>query len=179
MSFDSYIEPLLEREGNYVNDRRDSGGETIFGITIAVARAHGYTDAMRNMSKAQARAIYRSAYWDALKLDAVNAIMPTVADELLDTGVNLGIVQAGKFLQRALNAFNQESMLYAEVPVDGLVGAMTLAALKDYARNRGANAEVVLFRALNAQQGAFYLDLAARRPKDEAFVFGWFRARVA
>ena len=36
----------------------------------------------------------------------------------------------------------------------------------------------VMLRMLDAQQGAFYMDLAERRPKDERFVYGWFLHRV-
>ncbi|MGJ3625940.1 glycosyl hydrolase 108 family protein [Sphingomonas sp. MMS24-JH45] len=37
------IEEVLANEGGYANDPRDAGGETMFGITKAVARADGYT----------------------------------------------------------------------------------------------------------------------------------------
>ena len=39
--------------------------------------------------------------------------------------------------------------------------------------------EVVLVRALNSLQGAFYVELAEKRQKDEAFVYGWLLNRVA
>ena len=39
MSAVTYINELIEREGGYVNDPKDSGGETKFGITVATARA--------------------------------------------------------------------------------------------------------------------------------------------
>ena len=39
---DRLIEALIEREGGYVNHPADRGGPTRFGITEAVARAHGY-----------------------------------------------------------------------------------------------------------------------------------------
>ncbi len=37
---------------------------------------------------------------------------------------------------------------------------------------------MVPLRALNALQGAFYVELAERRAKDEAFVYGWLLNRV-
>jgi Co/Zn/Cd efflux system component len=36
----------------------------------------------------------------------------------------------------------------------------------------------VLVAALNALLGEFLIDLAERRPKDEAFLYGWLKARV-
>lgn len=40
------IDEIIRVEGGYVNDPADSGGETNFGVTVAVARAHGYTGAI-------------------------------------------------------------------------------------------------------------------------------------
>ncbi|MEG1325710.1 MAG: glycosyl hydrolase 108 family protein, partial [Janthinobacterium sp.] len=53
----SVINAILRAEGGYVNDPLDAGGETNFGITVAVARANGYKGAMRDMPEAVARAI--------------------------------------------------------------------------------------------------------------------------
>jgi lysozyme family protein len=39
---DELINALIEREGGYVNHPADRGGPTRYGITEAVARAHGY-----------------------------------------------------------------------------------------------------------------------------------------
>jgi lysozyme family protein len=40
------IDALIDREGGYVNHPADRGGPTRYGITEAVARAHGYAGAM-------------------------------------------------------------------------------------------------------------------------------------
>jgi hypothetical protein len=53
-----------------------------------------------------------------------------------------------------------------------------MKALKRYLFLRGRDGQVVLLRMLNALQGAFYIELAERREKDETFIYGWFRARV-
>jgi len=37
---------------------------------------------------------------------------------------------------------------------------------------------LVLCRALNCLQGAYYIELAERREKDERFVYGWLKNRV-
>lgn len=178
MSFDALVADVIKREGGYANDTRDSGGETNYGITIAVARAHGYQRSMRDMSSEDAKQIYRKAFWDYMRLDEVEALVPTVAAELFDTAVNQGNTAAGKYLQRALNIFNQNSVLYADIEADGQVGGMTIAALREYMRTRARDGELVLLRALNALQGAFYIELAESRSKDEAFVFGWLKNRV-
>jgi len=169
-------------EGRYVNDPADSGGETIWGITVAVARACGYLGRMCDMTIETAMAIYLERYWDYMRLDEVASLSRHVAAELFDSGVNCGQGTAGKWLQAALNAFNQQGTLYADITVDGGIGRMTLYSLKRYfeahARFGAGAAEKVLMRALNAQQGDHYLRLAWARPKDERFAFGWFLNRV-
>jgi lysozyme family protein len=165
-------------EGKYSNNPDDSGGETMYGITAAVARAHGYTGPMHQMPLDVAQRIYRADYWDALNLDGVAGISPAVADELFDTAVNCGAVIAGEFLQRALNAFNQRATLYPDVKVDGRIGPKTVDALRRFMAHRGRAGETVMMRALNALQGARYVRLAEIREKDETFVFGWMLNRV-
>ena len=63
--------------------------------------------------------------------------------------------------------------------VDGDIGPATLRALDAFLRLRGKEGEIVLFRALNALQGTRYIELSQARQKDEAFVYGWLRTRVA
>lgn len=169
---------IVAVEGGYVNDPRDSGGETNFGITVDVARKFGYRAPMREMTRAQAVAIYRARYWQGPGFDGVAAISEKIAEELFDTGVNMGPARAVVFLQAALNALNNQGALYADIKEDGDYGPGTERALKAYMAKRGRDGEVVLLRALDCQQGAFYLDLARRRPKDEAFAFGWLLHRV-
>jgi lysozyme family protein len=170
------ISKIISAEGRYVNDPKDSGGETMFGITKTVAAAHGYTDSMAFMPMTLAYDIYSSRYWDSVKGDDLLALSHAVAEEVVDTGVNMGPVRAGKFLQFALNVLNTNESLYGDVVVDGVVGPMTIHALKCYLTSRE---EAVLVKALNCLQGAHYMNLAKSRPKDERFVYGWLKNRVA
>lgn len=172
------INDIIKREGGYVNDPNDAGGETNFGITIAVARAHGYTGPMKDLPRQTAEAIYRQSFWGALRLDEVARLSIRIAAEIADTAVNLGPGPAVRFLQEALSAFNLQAKLYPDLTVDGVMGSKSIQALASYLRHRGAEGETVMLRALNALQGAFYLGLVKRRETDEGFVFGWFAHRV-
>lgn len=178
MRFDVEVEKMLLREGGYVNDPKDSGGETNYGITVGVARAFGYTGSMREMPRSTAIAIYRTRYWDSLSLDTIERRAPSVAVKLFDIAVNMGAGRAAEFLQRTLNVLNDGGATYADLKVDGAVGPATLAAFDAYLDKRFAHGELVLTRALNALQGAYYIELAERRPKDERFVYGWLLNRV-
>lgn len=178
MSIDTIIDDVLHAEGGYVDDPADSGGETNWGITVAVARANGYAGPMRDMPKDVARDIYHEKYVVGPGFAAIASVSPAIAAELVDTGVNMGTSTAGVFLQRVLNALNDGGSNYTDVKVDGSVGPGTMSALRRYLQTRGKHGEVVLLRALNALQGARYIELAEKRPENERFVFGWLTNRV-
>lgn len=177
-AFSEAIARVLAAEGGYSNDPLDAGGETMFGITARIARAFGYSGAMRDMTREQAREVYRARFWTAQQLEQVAALSREVALELFDTGVNMGTGAAGRMLQRSLNVLNLGGGFYAEVAVDGRIGAMSVAALREYLSRRGAEGEKVLLCALSSLQGAAYIELAEQRPSDERFVYGWLRQRV-
>jgi len=172
------INDIIEREGSYINDPRDSGGETNYGITVAVARAYGYTGEMKKLHRSAAFTIYSKLYWDKLMLDNIESLSTLLAAELADTAINMGVGTAAKFLQRSLNALNDRQRYYYDLTVDGDIGGKTLIALRSYFKVRGLDGEKVLLRMLNSLQGAYYVELSERREKDEAFIFGWFLNRV-
>ena len=173
------IEAVLDREGGYVNHPADKGGPTCFGITEAVARAHGYRGAMRQLPREDAMTIYRRLYWLRPCFDQVALRSTSIAAELFDTGVNMGPTVAATFLQRALTALNRNGADYADLIPDGRIGNKTVEALDAFLAIRGkASGEVVLLRALEALQGERYLRLAERRPANESFLYGWLANRV-
>lgn len=111
--FNQCIKLVLENEGGYVDDPHDTGGETMYGITLAVARASGYTGPMRDLPMDMAKDIYRRKYWQ----EWMECAPMPLCFELLDTAVNSGSVTAAKLLQRTLG-----------VAEDGVVGPKTRAA---------------------------------------------------
>jgi lysozyme family protein len=115
--FDRCLEEVLRLEGGYVDDPRDPGGATRFGVTRAVlSEALGRAasaDDVAAMTEAQAGEIYRRRYWAA----ASCADLPAGLDLLaFDMAVNMGPGTAARLLQVALGA-----------PVDGVIGPRTLA----------------------------------------------------
>lgn len=171
-SFDDAVGIILEKEGGYVDDPADSGGKTKYGITEITARQFGYKKEMEDLELKTALDIYKIMYWDPIRGDEMVDIAPQVAMEVFDTGVNMGIAKASKFLQATLNAFVGDTH---HLIVDGLVGRRTMYALRAYLKQRD---ELVLVTALNCLQGAHYLDIASRRPKDKKFLYGWIKNRV-
>ncbi|MFC7536444.1 glycoside hydrolase family 108 protein [Sphingomonas sp. GCM10030256] len=173
------IDGLIEREGGYVSHPADRGGPTRYGITEAVARAHGFGGAMSHFPREEAVAVYRRLYWLRPRFDQVARRAPRVAAELFDTGANMGPAVAATFLQRALTALNRNASDYPDLTPDGRVGPRTLSALDRFLEVRGAErGETVLLRALEALQGERYLSLAEKRPANEAFLYGWLANRI-
>lgn len=172
------IEEVLANEGGYVNDARDAGGETNFGITIATAKANGFTGPMKSMTRDFARGVYLKQYVTAPGFDKIADLSMLIAAELVDTGVNMGPGVAAQFLQRALNGLNNQARDFADLLVDGNAGQKTRDALAAFLNKRGKEGERRLLLLLNALQGERYLSLCEGRAANEAFLYGWL-ARIA
>lgn len=178
MDIEQLIDDVIEREGGYVDHPADRGGPTRWGISQQVARTLGYGGAMADFPRTRAVKAYRLLFWTRPNFAFVAELSPRVAEEMFDTGVNMGTAVAAKFLQRALNALNREERDYADLAPDGKIGPDTLAALGKFMEVRAGNGEAVLLKALEALQGARYIDLAEKRPANEAFVYGWLANRI-
>lgn len=179
MNIETYLNELIEREGGYVNDPTDRGGATKYGITEAVARAHGYKGHMRDLPKDLAKMIYRKTHWTNPRFDQVNQIHAAIAEELLDTGVNCGVAFAKPLLQRALNLLNNQGKEgWSDLAVDGIYGSATLNALNAFLKKRGKDGAQALLRVLNIMQGQRYIEICERNPSQEKYFFGWVLNRV-
>lgn len=170
---DDLIADVIGREGGYTNNPADPGGETNFGITVAVARAFGYSGAMVSMSREQAAAIYRSRYWASPRFDQISALDTTLAAKLFDIGVNMGPATGIKFMQRALNVLNQQGKLFPDLSVDGGIGPMTITALRAFFDARGVDGHRVLLGMVQSMQSVRYVEIAEANPSQEAFEYGW------
>lgn len=169
MTLDDIINATVKAEGGYVNDPSDKGGETNYGITVATARANGYTGSMRELPLQTAKDIYRNEY---LVKPGFSTFPSAIAAELFDTGVNMGPATATKFLQRAVNALQGSGLA-----VDGKMGPATRGAVVTYLNSR-ANAQDILLKALNCLQGVRYIELVEANASQRRFINGWLANRV-
>ena len=149
--FNEIIEKVLEHEGGYVNDPKDLGGETKYGIT---KRFYPDVD-IKNLTIEQATEIYKKDYWDKNKVESLPQNLWHI---YFDMCVNMGKRTAVKVLQRAANNKGKD------IEVDGGLGPMTIGALKGVELDR-----VRAFRV------KYYVDLITARPEQEKFYLGWFR----
>lgn len=151
--FDEAFHKLLGHEGGYSNHSKDRGGETMWGVTIAVARANGYQGVMKDLPVSKSKEIYKQAYWNPIRADELPAEIRYL---VFDAAVNSGVKQAVKWLQRAVGA--QE---------DGVVGKVTLDACESL------NEHLIARRMLSAR-----LEFMASLSSWPSFGRGWAR-RVA
>jgi lysozyme family protein len=95
LTFETAIERILSHEGGWVNDKRDPGSETQWGIS---KRTYPTLD-IKALTRDQAKALYERDFW--------RPVVETVADnalrfQLLDAAVNHGMGNAVRFIQRAI-----------------------------------------------------------------------------
>lgn len=119
-NFDKALAMVLEHEGGYVNHPKDPGGATMKGVTQAVYDAYRKVrgrgpQSVKFITDAELKAIYKFQYWDKVQGDYLPAGLDYA---VFDFAVNSGVSRAAKYLQAVLN-----------VPQDGQIGAMTLAAI--------------------------------------------------
>lgn len=124
-NFDASLTHVLKFEGGYSDHPLDPGGATNRGITRAVLAQHRgcavSKDDVRALTKKEAGAIYRKAYWDACCCGQ----LPSGVDlAVFDCAVNQGVGRAARFLQQA-----------AQVAVDGKIGPQSLAAIQSAPRD--------------------------------------------
>ncbi|HET9817697.1 MAG TPA: glycosyl hydrolase 108 family protein [Rhodanobacteraceae bacterium] len=175
---DAYLAHLVDdvEGGTFTDDPADPGGPTRWGITqrtLSAYRGHPVTAVdVQALTRTEALDIYRADYVIEPGFDKLAEISSDVALEVIDTGVNMGVGTAARYLQRCLN------VLGSALKVDGQCGPKTVADLDAYIRRRGVKGQNVLVMALNCLQGADYIRLAETDAADRKWVFGWLSQRV-
>jgi|WetSurSiteA1Bulk_404760.scaffolds.fasta_scaffold00918_12 lysozyme family protein len=174
----------MKFEGGYVNDPNDAGGETYKGISRrynpswegwAIIDNYRETDGnfpkcldMDSGLQTSVKMFYKQQYWDRNLLDEFND--QELAEEMFDTGVNMGISRAAKFLQEGMNYLNKNGELYSDVDVDGKIGDDTMAGLAFLEQNGDIP---VLYKIINILQGMHYLNYMNNSPNQERYARGW------
>jgi lysozyme family protein len=137
MSIDSLIDGVIEREGGYSNNPNDSGGETMWGVTIRVARANGYAGPMKDMPREVAKNIYFSQYVQKPGFASIMPLSNAIADIKEDGDIGPGTVAALKAYLGRRGKQGEQVLLKA---LNCLQGARYI----ELARGRSAN-EAFLF----------------------------------
>jgi lysozyme family protein len=168
---------IVAREGGYVNDPDDPGGETNYGVTLQSLRrlglditGDGRVDGrdLRALTKERAQQIFVQHYFERPNIAELPAsLQASVFDMYVNSGAN-----AVKILQRLLRQMRQE------VVVDGVIGPQTVSA----SQRADAAAAGFLCDAYGIARRNYYYRLADARPKSRKFARrrdggkgGWIR----
>ena len=171
----------LGHEGGYSFDPVDAGGETYKGVARKANplwAGWSILDNLKNDKKnfpknldansslqSHVKALYKTNYWDVNKLDAVND--QAIAEEAFDTGVNMGVGVAARYIQEALNLLNRNQQSYPDLKVDGAIGSVTIGVL-----NSHPNPKAIL-KTMNGLQFMKYVEICKANPAQEKFFNGW------
>ena len=192
----SYIQ-VVGLEGVYDNDPNDTGGETVFGISrnnfpnwAGWSIVDGYKAQYGAGSNAFLNALaadqtiaslretwYKENFWDKFGLDNVTDY--SLAYEIFDQSVNLGVGKATQLLQQALNALNYNYQVGSDLTVDGAVGPATRQRLSDVGNN--PKYTEVLRKAMDGLQVGHYINLGnsnSGRSNYRKYVRGWLLNRI-
>ena len=159
-----FIDFVFGAEGFYSNDKKDSGGETLYGVARKknpnwpgwklVDEYKKKKDFPNNMKSDQTlislkNALYKSEYYDAVKADFIEDEL--LAAQVFDFGVTSGPVTSIKRLQRCIG-----------VKEDGILGPVSLKAIND-------NPEAA--QLFIAERKAFYTSIG--HGDNAKFLEGW------
>jgi len=182
-NFDEAYAITSDIEGKYSNDSTDRGGETYKGIARnrnpnwsgwkIVDKYKSQPNFPKNMySDAQlensVKSFYKELYWNINKLDEFTS--QSIANEVYDTGVNMGTSKAIKFLQLSLNVLNRNGSTYPDISENGKMGSDTLKALNFFIAK---GEEQFIRKIFFILRGNYYIELMVRDSTQEKFCRGW------
>lgn len=172
MNFENAHKLVGIAEGGYVNDPKDNGGETIFGISrkfnpqfsgwkdIDLWKSRGNTEpsALTKIAKGdkyfmdRVAAFYRGLYWNKCQCESLHNL---IRYPVYSCAVNCGVKIASIFLQRAVGAKD-----------DGIIGRKSLIALSDFPPQE-------ILKSFYQQWDKYYDRIVERDPKQKRFIKGW------
>ena len=188
-TFEAALPVILAHEGGFVDNVHDPGGATNFGISLRYLQTVGDLDGdgfadgdidrdgdvdaddIVAMDEHTAGVFYKTGFWYPGKYGFIDA--QDVATKAFDLGVNMGLRQGAKVVQRALLSAG-----IGPITDDGVFGPITLDSVNS-ADSR------VLLAAIRSEAAGFYRALILRNAalrdrginvKDfNVFKRGWLR----
>lgn len=165
-NFADALPTILEHEGGFVDNVHDPGGATNFGISLRYLQARGDLDGdgfldgdidrdgdvdaddIVAMDEHTAGVFYKTGFWYPGKYGFIES--QNVATKAFDLGVNMGVRQGAKCVQRAIRAVG-----IGPVVDDGALGPISLEAIN------AADGPVIL-AAIRSEAAGFYRALILR-----------------
>lgn len=183
--FEKAFQKTMGHEGGYSFDPTDLGGETYRGIARRYHPSWDGWDIIDEVKKTtdpnsntferimagnsdlqeSVKKLYKQLYWDRFWGDRISS--QVIANELFDTGVNMGVGRAVEFLQASINLISKN-----QIAEDGAFGPRTLESLAEILSFGNEDSIAIL---LNIHQGNHYVNFMLRKPAQKKFAAGWIR----
>ena len=157
--FEPAIRNLLKREGGYVFDPVDPGGETNFGIS---KRSYPNIN-IKDLTQEQARAIYFRDFWITNELNKIEN--DEIATKILDIIVNVGSSQGFLIVSRAVRACG------VKIEESAQMTPKLLLVINSFQGEKAAN----LIAAMRSELAGYYRLLARIKPPMTKFINGWLK----
>lgn len=165
------INRIIRAEGGFVNDSRDLGGATKFGITAETLghwrrlNRKATPEEVQALAKDEARQIYAKQYYYRPNIDECPEDFQYI---MMDSYVLSGW-KATRELQRMLNRVAKKTILKE----DGVLGHNTFVELDKYF-NKNAQTTIDAF---GLSMCNYYIRIAKARKDNRAFLKGWINRR--
>jgi lysozyme family protein len=199
MGFKECLNEVLKYEGTYSNHENDRGKETFRGISrkwhprwdgweiidmvketvdgIKVLKSGDITPALgeayNNKLNQFVALFYKEEFWDRIKGDVLAEIDQTIACEVFDMAVSMGVRAAIKNLQKAINATYQNYIdARVEITEDGIFGKVTEKHLKELKEHELITELIEYFRKYRALR---YAEIVRHNPNQAVFILGWLK----
>ena len=150
------IQGIILREGGYVHDWDDSGGETNYGITRRTLDLWDPDMRVGNITAEVAHQIYYQFFWEKYDLYHLGRYWD-LKEFMFDWMIHSGPRNAVRHLQRFVGA-----------KPDGVLGPNTMSRIYIVVEGQQFMGKLCDYRI------KVLIRLARRRPKDMKFLEGWF-----
>ena len=169
-NFTKAYEKVIINEGGYVNDPKDSGGETFKGVSrVFNPTWQGWqiidkfkTDKLfpsilyRNLELEKLiNMFYKFNYWDKCMLDNIDN--QEIAESIFDFGVNAGVKVSSKLAQKICN-----------VDSDGIIGIKSIDAINSVKPE-------YFMPYFKIGRIEHYLDCVKNNSNNQKFLYGWIK----
>ncbi len=165
--FELALRWIFHAEGGYVNDPKDPGGATRYGISLRYLKGKGKigdidgdgdidADDIKDLTKSHAAELYRTDFWDKCRCDELPLPLAIV---LFDQAVNTGVTTAIRSLQR-----------HSGSKVDGVIGPKTIKA----ANNKFRRNPTWFIASYMGRRAKYYHKITIRNAALNKFLRGWF-----
>ena len=168
--FSQALKKVLQREGGYVNDPDDPGGETYKGIArkinskwdgwtiIDIAhKKSGFPANLESDTDLQEKisSFYNVNYWDRINGDKISN--QEVANSIFDFAVNAGVSVSSSLAQMVVGA-----------TADGVIGNQSIEKINAFDSEH-------FLASFTVAKIARYISIIKNRPSSQKYLYGWVR----